>query len=403
MALFAYRAHGIDGTLRTGEIAADSQAAALAQIRGQGLFVSGLVEKTAAARPWEAWQVLWRRHQFARHEALFVRQLAVLLRSGLTLYDSLVALSGGASGSTHALLIKLQGEIAAGRPFSETLRQTGLFQPLTAAIVQVGEESGDLPQMLERLAVWLERREQSREKLKTVLAYPLFLLLETLGIGTFLLLFVLPAFADLFLSMGAELPLPTRLLLGLSSLLLENAGLLLGGLLLGSLVTLALLRRGYGREWLARWRLRGPVFGRLRRETAWLQILRALSVLLSCGISLDAALRKAKSVADSVYLTRVLSNLSQGTLQGFALSEQLRREPTFPAVLLELLRAGEAAGCQAEMLGHGADYLAMRVENQAARLQALAEPCAYLVIFVLVGGIVAAVALPWLEMMTLLV
>ena len=400
MALFAYRAHAADGTLCCGEVAADSRLAALAQIRGQGLFVAGLEEKKAA-RPSLALRLrgLVRRRS-PREEALFVRQLSVLLGAGLTLYDALSAL--GEAGE-DGRIASLQREIAAGRPLSEALRAAGGFAPLSLAVVAVGEASGELPLLLARLADWLTARERSREKLKTVLTYPLLLLGETVGIAVFLLAFVLPAFSGLFLSLGADLPWPTRLLLGASDFLAAHVVFLLlaGGALLLGLRYLS--GRPPWRERLARLRLRGPLFGVLAREAGWMQLLRALSVLLACGVPPDVALGKAGPVAENAYLARRAEELARGLREGFSLSEQLRGEPTFPRGLLRLLKAGELAGREAEMLGRAADDLEMLTENHAARLQALAEPCAYLVIFALVGLVVAAVALPWLDLMTLIV
>ena len=130
---------------------------------------------------------------------------------------------------------------------------------------------------------------------------------------------------------------------------------------------------------------------------------RALGILLACTIPLDEALAQAGRVAGNHYIEQRLQSAAHSVRQGFPLSEVLAGEPSLPHILFELLRTGETAGRLPDMFQEGAAYAAMMAEHHAARLQAMAEPAAYLVIFALVGTIVAAVALPWLDMMTLFV
>lgn len=397
MVRYAYQARAMDGTMVEGVWAADSEMQVLDEMREQGLFVVRLRERRSF---WHRLPLLF---PAGIDAALFFRQLAVLLQSGMTLHESLAALAGEGSREKK-LLSSLRRGIEEGQSFSEVLRQhPGFFPSIAADIAGVGEASGQLSEMMQQLADWLAAERRTREKMKTVLTYPLFLFAETLGVTVFLTLVVLPAFADLFLSMDAELPLPTRLLLGWSRFLQEHGfALLLGGGVLG-LLAYACFRRPEVRRRLDRFRLWGPFFGRLQREVVWMKVFRALSVLVHCAIPLDEAVLGAASAAGNQYVKERLCAAAPSIQQGFPLSEVLAGEATLPRMLHELLRTGEAAGRLPEMLGEGAAYAAMMAEHHAARLQAMAEPAAYLVIFAFVGGIVAAVALPWLDMMTLFV
>ena len=401
MAVFSYRARQMDGTLAVGELVAESEAQAVREMRARGLFVSRLQKKRE--RRWRCPEIFQR--PFSRTQAgPFFRQLAVLLSAGMSLHESLGALAGEEEGRRQAFVRGLQQRIAEGQPFSKALqRHEDVFSPVAVGMVAVGEQAGRLPEMVAELAGWMEEQHRAREKLKTVLAYPMILFVETVAIAAFLIGFVLPAFSDLFLSMQTELPWPTQLLLDIGALAREDAaGLVAAAVFLFAGVRL-LAQRPQVRERIDRWRLFGPLFGRLRREVVWGKTYRALSVLVSCGIPLDEAVKAASSVADNRAIERVLDRAARGIQSGFALSELLSGEPSLPHVLLEFLRTGELAGCLPMMLGRGADYAAQAAENHAARLQAMAEPAAYLVIFVLVGGCVAAVALPWMDMMTMFV
>ena len=401
MAVFSYRARQMDGTLAVGELVAESEAQAVREMRARGLFVSRLQKKRE--RRWR-WPVLLQR-PFSRAQAgPFFRQLAVLLSAGMSLHESLGALAGEEEGRRQAFLRGLQQRIAEGQPFSKALQHhEDVFSPVAVGMVAVGEQAGRLPEMVAELAGWMEEEHRAREKLKTVLAYPMILFAETVAIALFLIGFVLPAFSDLFLSMQTELPWPTQFLLDLGYLAREDAA----GLVAVVLFLLAggrlLVRRPWVREHMDRCQLCGPLFGRLRREVVWMKTYRALSVLAACGIPLDEAVKAASSVVDNRAIERVLNHAAQGIQSGFALSELLAGEPSLPHVLREFLRTGELAGCLPMMLGRGADYAAQAAENHAARLQAMAEPAAYIVIFALVGGCVAAVALPWMDMMTMFV
>lgn len=407
MAVFSYRAHRLDGACVAGEVTAPSAQEALAAVREQGLFVSSLQAREAAPSRFRAALARWSRaaarptlgRQRAQ-ELLLCRQLAVLLRSGLPLYESLLALAGRGTSAYAALLRELAAGLAAGRTFSSALREhPRVFSRLTIEIVRVGERSGQLPEMMARLSDWLVQAQRNRERLQTLLLYPAVLFFLTVGFGLFLTFAVLPTLSALLLSFQVALPLPTRLLLAWSAFLQEEwprVLLLLAG---AALAALLLLQRPSIAERVERLRFRLPLFGTLRRELEWLQIYRALAVLLGCGISLDAAVLQAADVTGSRYLRRRLQTVAVGIQQGLPLTELLAGETTLPLLLLEFLRAGETSGCLQEMLGHGAAYAEMLAENHAARLQALAEPVAYLIVFLFVAAFVAAVSLPILDMM----
>lgn len=396
METFSYRARTADGDLIESTWTAETEADALDEIREQGQFVINLSRHKKRSLP-----ALSAKHQ-SLDAGMFFRQLAVLLQAGMQLRESLMVLEEEKGGRARDLLAELRSGVEHGRPFSDVLREhRDVFPPMAVAVAAVGEASGNHAGMIAQLADWMEQEARAREKMKTVLTYPLILFVETLAISCFLTLVVLPAFASLFLSMDAELPLPTRLLLDLSDFVQAHGAGIVIFLLLMFLALFVLSHRPRVRTMLDHGRLRGPVFGRLQREVVWMKTFRALSVLLGCAIPLDDALRQAGRVAGNRYIEQRLQAAADSVRQGFSLTEVFARESTMPHVLSELLRTGEAVGKLPAMFQEGSAYAAMMAENHAARLAAMAEPAAYLVIFALVGTMVAAVALPWLDMMTL--
>ena len=398
MVTFSYRARTLDGELVEGTWTAATEQEALDEIREQGQFVIELTRP----RIWSLSLPSIGSHRRVLPAGLLFRQLAVLLQSGMQLHESLTALIGDGQGREKELLSGLRQGIEHGQPFSEVLRSYGdIFPPLAVEVVAVGESSGRLPEMMQQLADWMEQEFRAREKMKTVLAYPAILFAETIAIACFLTIVVLPAFASLFLSMNAALPLPTRLLLDGSTFVQEHGMALLALLFVLCVGIFRLSQRPRMRQTLDRLRLFVPVFGQLQREIVWMRTFRALGVLLSCAIPLDEACEQASRIADNRYIEARLQAAANSVRQGFALTEVFASERSMPFILYELLRTGETVGKLSRLFQEGAAYAAMMADHHASRLQAMAEPAAYLIIFAIVGTIVAAVALPWLDMMTL--
>jgi general secretion pathway protein F len=396
MKAYRYTAHQLDGTMAEGEVEAQSLHQALLELRSRGLYVARLKEKR------ESWSFqLPKIHRRDRKkEALFCQEIAILLHAGIPRYDSMSLLSANEASPLASLMKELKERIGTGQPLSQAMAGFNhIFSPLSIELVRVGESSGQMTQVMSRLADWLERQLKSQEKIKTILFYPAFLLLATLALGIFLLCAVLPTFASFFESMQAELPLPTQMLLWLSSLLLEDFPLLLAGAAVLVFLCLFFYQQPFCRYHIDRGKLRLPLWGTLLQENHWYHIMSACFVLTDCGITLDKAVEQAAQVTGNAYLRSVLMNLSQGIKNGFSLSELLKKEKYLPVVLLELMKVGEEAGCLSRMFFKGADYCASSAENHSARLQAMAEPLSVIIVALVIGAFVASVMLPWMNLM----
>ena len=387
MTAYAYEARNRKGELFTGRVSAESRRGAARQIRAKGLWVASL-EELGHGRHFPA---LARIKAMAAPQpsrllvVLFCRQLAVMLSAGMPVHEALKALRTGKDSSYQQLLDKLLAAVMQGKSLHEAMQGfPKVFSARIVSLVKAGEVAGTLDVMFLRLADFLEKSYAAQAKLKSVLLYPLILGVTTLVAFAFMTVFVLPTFSAMLTSLHTELPLPTRLLLAVSALVLAHGPeLFLVSVAVLVLAAYAWQQEGVRRR-LDRWCLRLPLYGRLVCFAEWLMLLGTLAVLLENGIRLPAALALLPEVTANCYLRLVLQEARQAVERGLPLHASLCACPGFPAVLGEMVLAGEKSGELELMLAKAAEFCRVVVQNESRRLQALAEPAA---IF-LVGGLV---------------
>lgn len=344
---------------------------------------------------------------------LFLRQLSLLQAAGLPLHEALGALQAeGPSRASQAgrrecarpgpyeeMVGTLRATVLSGQPLSEALlAYPTVFPRSVCQLIALGEVSGSLSSILPELADHMELAMKTRAKLRAAMAYPVLLLIVTLAAGAFLTVFLLPAFAALLTSLSADLPWPTRILLGLSSFL-QQYGVVLA-LLFAGLTALAgcLFRRPGPRGWLDHSMLRLPFSGSLLCYGEWQTILSLLAILLQHGVPLDRALSLAREVPDNAYLRSSLQDAHARLCRGSSLTAALGRT-ILPPFLMPLLQAGEAAGRLEEMMARGASLAQFCYEEKLRRLEILVEPVLTIAVGSLIFFFVLGIILPLLTTM----
>ena len=402
---YKYTACNRAGQHFQGNIAAGSRQEAARQIRQQGLWVTNLIaaeEKSASTRKNLQDLISFVGGGFTTgQQALFFRQLAVLTEAGIPLHEALRNLAAASrENSCTKVLNKLHQAVMQGNSLSAALgKYPQIFSAQVVHLVQAGENGGTLDTVLIRLADYLEQTTIAREKLKSVLLYPLILACSAVGALVFMTLVILPAFAAMLENLQVELPLPTRILLSTAAFLRDYGDMTLVIVILGLLVILALRKSTKVKLYYERCQLALPLLGSLRQHTDWMLALSTLASLLEQGIALPLALEMAGKSLDNSYLARQLGQVQQKIQQGSSLRAALEECPSFPAILQEMLAAGEQSGKLETMLTKGADYCKVMMENESARLQALAEPAAIFLVGGLVFFFVLSVIMPLLNTM----
>ncbi len=389
MADFSYTVIDPAGRERTGRISGADEAAVLADLAQRKLYVVKL-ERGAAAEPAPSRFALTRTRMTAKQLALFTRQLATIAQVS-PLEEALRTISRQSElphvrtivGAVHAGVLE-------GRLLSESMgREPKSFPPLYRAMISAGELSGALPEILERLANLLERQAATRAKILTALAYPVVLAIVALAVVAALMIFVVPRVVEQFDDVGQQLPLLTRIVIGISDALANYWWAILLGL--GAFAALAvwLLRQPAIRLWFDGLLLRLPLLGRLIRDLHAARLARTLSTMVASRLPLLEGLRLTTTTIHNRVLRAASETIVDQVRGGGSLSAGLRSAGVFPPLLVYLAASGEASGRLETMLERAADYLEREFDSFTATALSLLEPA----IIVVMGGIVAVIVL----------
>lgn len=394
MPTFRYQALDLAGKPHKASVQADSERHARQLLREQGLFARQMQRVEAgAAKP--------RRQRLTRTQLCeLTRQLATLIGAGIPLVDALATLERQLrQPALHGVLVALRGSLAEGLGLARSLaRQGAPFTGLYCALVEAGERSGRLAQVLERLAEHLEQVQRQQHKARTALIYPTVLMGVSLAVVVGLMTFVVPKLTEQFAHSGQTLPLLTSILIGLSQGLVSAGPWLLGA--------------GAGLGVLASWLLRKPhwclrrddLLLRLPRIGSLLQVLesarlaRSLAILSGSGVALLEALHVATATVGNRRVRLALEHVSLQVQGGTSLHRALDASGQFPPLLVNMVGSGEASGTLADMLERVADDQERGFARQVDTAMALFEPLMILVMGGVVLFIVLAVLLPIMQL-----
>lgn len=387
MPAFDYAALDARGRTRSGRLDGIDARAVRSQLELRKLVAVKIVPATANAST--ASRSLFDRFT-TKDVTLVTRQLATLV-SAAPLEEALRTIGAQAEKravrrvlmATHALVLE-------GFRLSDAMaRQGNAFPPLYRAMVAAGEGSGALPDILERLADLLEREQQVRGKLVTALVYPAALALTAIAVVIALMTFVVPKVVEQFDSMGRELPLLTRVVIGISELMASWGVPLLALLALGAFVFSRLLKRPGFRLRVDDAILRLPLLGRIIRDVHAARMARTLSIMIGSGLPMMEGLMITARTVHNRVLRAATDRMVASIREGGSLSSAMRRAGVFPATLLYMAGSGENSGRLAPMLERAADYLEREFNTFTSVVMSLLEP----VIIVVLGGVVAVIVL----------
>ena len=385
----AFRWRGLDsqGHPQSGQIQALNADLARVQLRRQGL------QQVQVQRLW--WSPPDRVK--AKDLAVMTRQWAAMLRAGVPVVEALGMLCR--SMSAKALVTVMQGvrsDVEAGVALHVALaKHPQHFSGLYVHMVQAGEASGILDTMMERLSITLEKNEAMRSKIRSALMYPIAVMVVALGILVLILVLVVPVFQDVFQSFGAELPLATQMVVGLSDALVRAwpAALPLGFLLMWATQPHNPAANRL-RQWLARWWLRWPVVGPLLTTAVVARWAQTLSALLAAGVPLTEALGPTAQACDHPVFASTTLRLQRQVLQGHSLSDSMNQSGRFPAMMVQLCATGEETGALDSLLSRAGSLMESALDDQVNGLSSLLEPLIIVVLGGFIGAILVAMYLP---------
>lgn len=387
LSLYHWQAVNSQHQLHEGQSLAAEEESLLRLLAEQDLLpVSWQRRKVWRARDWK-WQ----------QKIDFFRQLATLLKAGLPLAQGLELLSQGHPHVGWRLLLHaLRLQILSGVPFSQALSQwPQIFPPLFAALMQVGELTGQLDVCCAQLAEQQSRQQQLWNKVIKALRYPLFILLVAVAVSTGMLLFVLPEFVSVYASFNAPLPAFTAAVMALSTGLQRWGGWLASGLLLSAVGYHALRRRSPAWQlWEQRLLLRLPLLSQLWRGSQLSQIYAVLQLTQQAGITLLQGLQAVEATLTTRLWREAIAEFQQHIAQGEPLHQAMRDHPLFTPLCMQLVHVGEEAGALDTMLARLAEWHEAQTLLLADTLAASLEPVMMVVTGGIVGTLVIAMYLP---------
>lgn len=391
---FKYKGKNSRGQQIAGEVTSKSLELAKAQLRKQGIVVETIRPK---GKPLFGGKKAIK----AIDIAIFVRQLATMMKAGVPLTQSFEIVADSLENpSMKELVLKIKADIEAGSNFATALRKhPRYFDDLFCSLVESGEQSGALETMLERVATYKEKSELLKAKIKKAMKYPIAVVVVAIVVTAILLIKVVPVFASLFSSFGAELPAFTQMVVNASNWLVEYYIILflaLGGAVIGFIETKK--RSKKFRDFLDRLVLKTPVFGNIAYQAIVARFSRTLSTTFAAGVPLIDALDSTAGATNNVVFYNATQRIKEDVSTGQQLQFAMRTTNLFPSMVIQMVGIGEEAGSLEEMLDKVATYYENEVDNAVDGLTSLMEPMIMAFLGVVIGGLVIAMYLPIFQM-----
>lgn len=389
-ATFTYEGIDRKGSKVKGEITGKGAALVRAELRKQGIQAKKVVKKREI-------NLGGKKKITPMDIALFTRQMATMMKAGVPLVQAFEIVSDGLENpSMREVILKLKTDVESGNNFAGALRQhPRLFDDLYCSLIESGEASGSLETMLDRVALYKEKTEALKQKIKKAVKYPIAVVCVAVIVTGILLVKVVPTFQELFQGFGAELPAFTRFVIGLSEGLQSNFLMIV---LIGAALIIGFTegrKRSQGfHDAVDRLLLRIPVVGPITHKATVARFARTLSTTFAAGVPLIEALDACAGATGNVVYRKAVLQVKEDVATGQQLQFAMRSTGVFPAMALQMTAIGEESGALDAMLGKVATYYEDEVDNLVDGLTSMLEPLIMAVLGVLIGGLIIAMYLP---------
>lgn len=329
--------------------------------------------------------------------AIFTRQLATMMKAGVPLLQAFdIVGRGNPNPSVTKLLNDIRTDVETGTSLSVAFRKFPLyFDNLYCNLIEAGESAGILDQLLDRLAVYMEKTEAIKSKIKSALMYPISVLVVAFVVTAVIMIFVVPAFKEVFSNFGADLPAPTLAVIAISEIFVSYWWLIFGGIGGGFYFFMQAWRRNEKMQHVMdRIMLKMPIFGVLVDKSCIARWTRTLSTMFAAGVPLVEALDSVGGAAGNSVYEIATKRIQQEVSTGTALTVAMTNANLFPSMVLQMCSIGEESGSIDHMLGKAADFYEAEVDDMVAGISSLMEPIIIVILGVVIGGIVVAMYLP---------
>jgi type IV pilus assembly protein PilC len=385
--IFEWEGKDRNGKIVRGEMRAGGESVVNASLRRQGILVNKVKKRRSSGG----------KSIKQKDIAIFTRQLATMMKAGVPLLQSFdIVARGSTNPRMTKLLNDIRGDVETGTSLSSAFRKHPLhFDALYCNLVEAGEAGGILEALLDRLAIYQEKTMAIKSKIKSALMYPVAVMVVAFIVLTVIMIFVIPAFKDVFKSFGGELPTPTLIVIAMSEFFVKwwwaIFGLIGGGLYF---FFESWKRSEKMQMTMDRILLKIPVFGDLINKSVIARWTRTLSTMFAAGVPLVEALDSVGGASGNAVYAQATEQIQRDVSTGSALTTSMTSTGVFPTMVLQMSAIGEESGSLDHMLGKAAEFYEDEVDEMVKGLSSLMEPFIIVILGVLIGGIVVSMYLP---------
>ncbi|KKU10389.1 MAG: hypothetical protein UX13_C0013G0005 [Candidatus Woesebacteria bacterium GW2011_GWB1_45_5] len=393
MKRFNYKAKDKQGRLVVGEVEATGVNDAAKLVRGKGLYVISITPKIDS--PLSIIRRL-RDRVTPRDVTTFTRQLSTMINAGLPITEALLILRSQSKGSMGKIVAQITADVEAGESLSGGLgKHPKIFSPTYVALVKSGEVGGVMDAVLARLADNMEKQQEFGGKVKGALIYPAIIVIGMVVVSLVMMIFVIPRLTSLYSEFNATLPLPTRILIGISGFLINYWYIMLALLGIGLYLFSLYRATKIGRRKTDELIFRVPVFGELQRQVILTELTRTLALMVGAGVSILEALNITADVVGNTVISEALKDAAKQVEKGFPISFSFARHPeAFPFILSQMVAVGEETGKMDEVLTKISHIFEVESDEKVKGLTSAIEPLVMVLLGLGVGFLVIAVILP---------
>lgn len=385
--VFEWEGKDRNGKTVRGELRAVGENQAQASLRRQGVVVQKIKKRKMASA----------KRIKPKDIALFTRQLATMMKAGVPLLQSFdIVGRGNPNPSVTKLLNDIRTDVETGTSLSAAFRKHPMyFNSLYCNLVEAGEAAGILEDLLDRLATYMEKTESIKSKVRSALMYPTAVVVVAFIVVAVIMIFVIPAFKEVFSSFGADLPAPTVAVIAMSEFFVAYWWLVFGGIGGGLYFFMQAWKRNEKvQRFMDKLLLKVPVFGVLVEKSVVARWTRTLSTMFAAGVPLVEALDSVGGASGNTLYADATSKIQQEVSTGTSLTMAMTNAQIFPSMVLQMCAIGEESGSIDHMLGKAADFYEAEVDDMVAGLSSLMEPIIIVFLGTIIGGIVVSMYLP---------
>jgi type IV pilus assembly protein PilC len=393
MSVFVWEGKLANGSIKKGEIEATDKAAAALILKRQRIIPTKLKSKPKDIS-------LFGQKVKTKEIVIFTRQFSTMINAGLPLVQCLDILSSQQPNpSFKKVTSQIKGDVEGGSTFADALsKHPKIFDSLYVNLVAAGEVGGVLDTVLNRLAVYMEKNEALKNKVKGAMTYPIIVLCVAFGVVAILMIFVIPTFSDMFKQFGSALPAPTQFIVNLSSFF-RNFWWAMIGFIAAIIFGFKFIRtQEKGRFYTDKMMLRLPVFGSLIRKVAVAKFTRTLGTMISSGVPIMDGLEITSKTAGNIIIENAIRTVRTAISEGRTMSEPLEQTGLFPGMVVQMIAVGEATGAMDQMLSKIADFYDEEVDTAVEALTSALEPMLMVFLGGIIGFVVVAMYLPIFKM-----